>query len=98
MDSKAKLEDTDCEHCDFDWAVKIGDDIVTIASGRLRKVDENNMYDDPAFSMSYGRHVGFFQELPGGRLGQLSKCVELLYPHVEEFEVLVEGRWLRFRI
>jgi hypothetical protein len=98
MDSREQLEGSDCEKCDFEWAIRINGELVTVASGRLREVDETSMYSDVTYPATYGHHVGFFQEMPGGRLGQLSRCVRKLHPDAETCEVLIEGRWVTFTV
>jgi hypothetical protein len=93
-----ELVGTDCEHCDYEWAVRVDGEITTAPAGRLRDVNDHNVYCDKAFPTSCGNMVGFFQELSGGRLARIINCVEVLHPGVTEFEVLVEGRWIKFKV
>lgn len=82
---------SDCETCDFEWAIRLPDgEIVTVASGKLKKVNKRLQYEDqyvPAWTL------GDFTEYLGGRLGQLPQCVREKLGLVEGVEVLVEGRW-----
>lgn len=80
-----------CWNCDYEWCVRLPDGtITTIASGQLKKLNEDMMYEE----LKNPAVFGFFSELVGGNLGKLELCVlEALGADVEEFEVLIEGRW-----
>jgi len=92
------LEGTPCEECGHEWAVRMPGDprIVTVPCGHLRKLDDNNIYSDESFPATCGNHLGFYAEYVGGDLAHLPRCVKQIFGE-EEFEVLVEGRWIKMR-